>query len=553
MRIRSLSIAFAGVLFVSASSSAQNAKVDVTVRPVDAASVAGFTVCIGTSVNRSFYGSEVTSSSGVAENAFQNLPAGETVLVTASKSGFTGQMVIVELKPGKNNHVSMSPQPGTGGAACGGTSVAPPPPPPAPPAPVATRLETVTAVSQTGITNTPVATAPAVRVRDQNNNPLAGVAVQFVVGATGGQVLGTATQTASTGTTFVTINRAATVTTGSDGIARLASWILGYTAGQYTVTATAGGLAPGAFTATATAPRVPSAITPVLSGTYGFAAGATMTYAPPMTVKVTDQDGAALPGVTVTFAVTSGGGSMSPLTVVTASDGTAHPSTWTLGNLIGFQTASATVAGLPAAVLKVAGAYSATTIEAASELTQTSVAGGVANPRPAALVRDQFNNVMNGAGVRFAVTSGGGSITPETVYTGADGIARANSWILGPNAGANTATAGITGKPVVTFSATGEGSYTLVVFGKRTDGTALQNVQVCIGSQSDVDAYATVKSGGTYGRAVFTLAGKPVYGITAAKAGYIGKTVYIPVSGTSSAVTLILSAGTGGPTCPGMA
>src|SRR4029079_10633514 len=147
MRIRSLSIAFAGVLFVSVSSSAQNAKVDVTVRPVDAASVAGFTVCIGTSVNRSFYGSEVTSSSGVAENAFQNLPAGETVLVTASKSGFTGQMVIVELKPGKNNHVSMSPQPGSGGPSCGGSSVspppAPPPPPPAPPAPVATRLETV--------------------------------------------------------------------------------------------------------------------------------------------------------------------------------------------------------------------------------------------------------------------------------------------------------------------------------------------------------------------------------------------------------------------------
>src|SRR4029079_7186957 len=156
MRIRSLPIAFAGVLFVSVSSSAQNAKVDVTVRPIDAASVAGFTVCIGTSANRSLYGSEVTSSSGVAENAFQNLPAGETVLVTASKSGFTGQVVIVDLKPGKNNHVSMSPQPGSGGPACNGSSVSPPPPPP--PAPVATRLETVTIVSQTGITNTPVTT-----------------------------------------------------------------------------------------------------------------------------------------------------------------------------------------------------------------------------------------------------------------------------------------------------------------------------------------------------------------------------------------------------------
>jgi adhesin/invasin len=68
----------------------------------------------------------------------------------------------------------------------------------------------------------------------------------------------------------------------------------------------------------------------------------------------------------------------------------------------------------------------------------------------------QFNGVQS-VRVIFAVTSGGGSITGDTAYSDANGIATVGSWTLGPNPGANTLTAtsfGLQGSPL-TFTATG--------------------------------------------------------------------------------------------------
>jgi hypothetical protein len=141
------------------------------------------------------------------------------------------------------------------------------------------------------------------------------------------------------------------------------------------------------------------------------------------------------------------------------------------------------------------------------------------------------------------------------VSTGSNGIARLTSWILGGIAGVNTVSAKFVGPsaPVVTFSATGTERYTLVVFAKRADGTAIQDAQICVGSRTDPDQYAAVKSGGTYGRATFTITGGPEYAITAAKSGFIGRTVYQAVTGTSGSAIVTLSPGSGGTTCPGMA
>ena len=61
---------------------------------------------------------------------------------------------------------------------------------------------------QTATAGTAVPTAPAVRVRDASNNPVAGVQVRFQAGAASGTVTGE------------------TQTTGADGIARVASWRL---------------------------------------------------------------------------------------------------------------------------------------------------------------------------------------------------------------------------------------------------------------------------------------------------------------------------------------
>ena len=92
--------------------------------------------------------------------------------------------------------------------------------------------------NQAGTVGSVVATAPSVKVKDTNNNPVSGVDVTFANG-TGGSVSGTMT-----------------ATTGSDGIATFAgTWRRGNTAGSNTLTATSTGLSgsPLTFTATGTA------------------------------------------------------------------------------------------------------------------------------------------------------------------------------------------------------------------------------------------------------------------------------------------------------------
>lgn len=63
-------------------------------------------------------------------------------------------------------------------------------------------------------------------------------------------------------------------------------------------------------------------------------------------VLVTDASNRPVPGVAVTFAITSGGGSLSSTTQATSSTGVASV-VWTLGNTFGTKTLTATVAGLP--------------------------------------------------------------------------------------------------------------------------------------------------------------------------------------------------------------
>lgn len=72
-------------------------------------------------------------------------------------------------------------------------------------------------------------------------------------------------------------------------------------------------------------------------------AGTTLTTAP--SVKVTDASGNPVSGVTVTFAVTGGGGSITGGTPATDINGVARVGSWTLGPLSGLNSLSANVTG----------------------------------------------------------------------------------------------------------------------------------------------------------------------------------------------------------------
>lgn len=66
----------------------------------------------------------------------------------------------------------------------------------------------------------------------------------------------------------------------------------------------------------------------------------------PVAVKVTNAAGQPLSGVTVTFRVDSGGGSITSKSAVTSSAGTASPGIWTLGSTAGRNVLMATVGSL---------------------------------------------------------------------------------------------------------------------------------------------------------------------------------------------------------------
>lgn len=211
--------------------------------------------------------------------------------------------------------------------------------------------------NQTAAAGTDLSVAPAVLVTDGAGNPVAGVAVTFAVTGGGGTIQG------------------GTASTGSNGIAASSKWTLGPTVGTNTVKASSGGLEVS-FTATATVG--PAARLVVIGGNNrtGIVA-APLDSAP--AVKVLDAFDNPVPGVTVSFAVASGGGSMIGPTPVTDAAGVARVGAWTLGYVGGANTATASRAGTPSVTFTATGLdYKVDVIEAGDDHSCAIVAGGAA-------------------------------------------------------------------------------------------------------------------------------------------------------------------------------
>ena len=197
-------------------------------------------------------------------------------------------------------------------------------------------------------------------------------------------------------------------------------------------------------------------------------------------VKITDKNNAAVASATVTFAVASGGGSITGGTVVTGADGVATVGSWTLGSSAGANTLSASSTGANGS--PVTFTATATALPVATAMTkqagdaQTAVVGTAVAVAPAVKLVDASGNPVAGVAGAFAVVTGGGSVTGASATTNALGIATVGSWTVGATAGANTLTAtatgsGITGNPA-TFTATGTAS----AFSPSTN-TTLSGVQ----------------------------------------------------------------------------
>jgi hypothetical protein len=142
----------------------------------------------------------------------------------------------------------------------------------------------------------------------------------------------------------------------------------------------------------------------------------------------------------------------------------------------------------------------ATTLEANSETTITSPPSSPVTELPSVIVKDEEGNVMSGATVTFAVTSGGGTVTGGTQTTNSSGVATVGSWTLGSVPGPNTLTASVSGLPPLVFTASSIDPCTVAVAhtpGSTSHGT-LGSGDCQISLRWYADFYRAALAGGTY-------------------------------------------------------
>jgi glucose/arabinose dehydrogenase len=293
---------------------------------------------------------------------------------------------------------------GCGGGGGGTAAPAPPAPPAPPPAPVPTALVAHAAAAQAGTVNTAVALRPAARVTDAAGRGVAGVVVDFTVVSGGGTVTG------------------ANPSTDADGVATVGGWTLGNTVGEQKLSAKAVGLPEATFNAQAAAAPGLGTMTRVANGNDQTAtAGAAVAVVP--AVRLLNAQGVAQPGVSVSFTVGSGGGTVMNATAVSDAQGWASAGRWTLGPAAGTQTLNASATGYAGT------SFSATALlTGAPTLQRTVWLGALQNPWDLAFTPDGAALVSERArGLLVRLADG----STRRLFAPADLVAQDQSGMLG--------------------------------------------------------------------------------------------------------------------------
>lgn len=205
-----------------------------------------------------------------------------------------------------------------GVSACGDESTAPA-------RRVPSQVSVATGDAQTGAAGTPLAEPVVVRVADAQGRPVAGVNVDWAVGADAGA--GSVSPARSQ--------------TDRDGLAET-TWAMGTRVGEADLTATVAGIVPARLRATVTA-GAPARVETVEGDAQQAYAGSPLPT--PLAVRVSDAHGNPVAGVTVLWSVVAGDGTLSAPQSQTDASGVARTE-WTLGAAQGTQVARATVGDL---------------------------------------------------------------------------------------------------------------------------------------------------------------------------------------------------------------
>ncbi len=364
----------------------------------------------------------------------------------------------------------------------------------------------------TPVTVTATATAPALTLAAETGNnqsgpvgmPLAQPIVLRVTRVHGGAGVANVPLTlaaGSDGTLDVT-----SVSTGSDGRATV-HWTLGSTVGSQSFTVSGPSLTTLTVNATGTA--APNTLAVDSGNGQTGEVGAALAHQ--IVARVTrTSDGGGVAGVTVSFAVATGGGSVSAATGVTDANGRARV-TWTLGSLVGAQTLTLSAPNTTGQTVTATATPEAHVLLLASGGDQAGAAGvALAQPIVIKVARARDSAGVAGVTVNFSVTAGGGSVNHASVTSAADGTTSV-IWTLGTS-GTQTLQATSTGLTSVNVNA--------VV------GSALTNiVQLSAGDQQ---VCATNSVGAIY---CWGADGSDQLGIPGYGANYSPSPLLVPASG----------------------
>lgn len=327
------------------------------------------------------------------------------------------------------------------------------------------RLASIVQVSgdgQAGPIGSTLSQPLVVRVVDQDGVPVVGENIVWQVASGGGSVSPNQSTTDANGEASTSLR-------------------LGTSIGPNSVRATLGQLNPVSFTASATA-APPIKITAVAGDGQSAVVGTPLTSE--LVVKVTDAVDNPKQGVLVSFAITSGGGTLSSTSDIT--DGVGNASVrWTLGAAAGTQLAVASVSGLAPAVFTAtaqAGAPDALTILTGNN--QTGTPGATLPDSLRVRLTDRFGNPVSGVAIVWAPNPTSGTVSPASATTDANGRA-ATRWTLGSTGGPKLVAASGGGFSV---NFTGGGNVLYLVAsagGRHSCGLAQGGVEYCWGYNGD--------------------------------------------------------------------
>ena len=298
-----------------------------------------------------------------------------------------------------------------------------PPPPPPPEPSTLVKISDGNQIAAPGDSVTLV-----VKLQDSDGNPISGVGLDFVL----------------FGDDATASRSPQSVTTGADGRAQTTLTLSSNAKGEYLVEAHRSDdfLVYAHFTVTVgTSPPPPPPPTPTtLEGIFGDNQNGLTgeVLANPFVVEVRDQNGDLMEGVTVTFTINVGGGSLSDTSVKTDANGLAQ-STLNLGSSAGTNTVEASVGDLSQTFNAEASLPPpmATSLEVISGDDQTGLIGEMLMTPVVVEVHDQYGDPMEGVTVTFTVTAGDGTLSTMTAMTDANGQAEI-TLTLGSDPGMNT-------------------------------------------------------------------------------------------------------------------